>query len=65
MGSRQRPSPHTTSDTGGRQARTDGADVSERELDAEQRRHEEEMLASAREDSEETLPRDEPAADSQ
>ena len=63
MGSRQRPSGHTTSDTGGEQARGGRGPEGDRAAAAEQRRHEEEMLADAREDVEETLPGDEPAAE--
>ena len=63
MGSRQRPSGHATSDTGGRQAGAGRNAASERELGADQRKHEEEALAAARDGVEENLPGDEPAAD--
>ena len=62
MGSRQRPAGHNTSDTGGRQARAGAGAENERAAAAEQRRHEEETLAAARDDADETLPGDEPAA---
>ena len=63
MGSRQRPSGHTTSDTGGGgQARAGEGAAAERAAAGEQHRHEEETLSDAREDVEETLPGDEPAA---
>lgn len=61
MGSRQRPSGHTTSDTGGRQARAGESAESKRAAAAGQHRHEEEMLSAARDDVDETLPGDEPA----
>ncbi len=63
MGSRQRPSGHTTSDAGGRQAGAGRNAARERELVADQRRHEDEALSSARGGLEENLPSDEPAAD--
>jgi hypothetical protein len=61
MGSRQRPSPHNWKNAGGQQARA-GEGAQTREAAAEQRRDEEEMLSAAREDAEDTLPSDEPAA---
>ena len=61
MGSRQRPSGHTTSDTGGGgQARAGKGAESERAAAAEQHRHEEETLSDAREDVEEALPGEDP-----
>lgn len=63
MGSRQRPSGHTTSDTGGRQAGAGRNAPAERELAADQRKHEEETLAAARDGVDENLPGEEPAAD--
>ncbi len=60
MGSRQRPSPHTTSDKGGRQARAGTSAATERAAGAEQERHEEQMLSDAREDVDESLPGEDP-----
>lgn len=62
MGSRQRPSGHTTSDKGGEQARAGEGPATKRAADA-QRADEEEMLAAAREDADEPLPGDEIAGD--
>jgi hypothetical protein len=61
MGSRQRPSGHTMSDTGGRQARPGESNARKRAVDAEEQRHEAEMLSAARDDVEEALPSEEPA----
>lgn len=64
MGSRQRPSGHTTRDTGGRQARAGESAASEQAADADQHSHEEEMLSAARDDVDEKLPSEEPAGQS-
>ena len=58
MGSRQRPSGHTTSDKGGSQARAGAA--ADRAAAADQERHEEQMLSDAREDIDESLPGEDP-----
>ena len=62
MGSRQRPSGHTTSDKGGSQARAGTSPAAERAAGAEQERHEEQMLSGAREDIDESLPGEDPGA---
>ena len=63
MGSRQRPSGHTTSEKGGRQARAGESAELQRTAAAEQSRNEEEALATAREDAQGALPSEEPVSE--
>ena len=66
MGSRQRPSPHNRASNQGSGTGKTGArgqsDEERRELAEDQRRDEEATLEAAREDIDEPLPGDEPAA---
>lgn len=67
MGSRQRPKPHQRADKHGSSTGQAGAGgqsrAQRRTMEEEQRRDEEATLEAAREDVDEPLPADEPAAD--
>jgi hypothetical protein len=63
MGSRQRPSGHITSETGGRQSRAGESAEQQDAAAAEQSRGDGEALAAAREDAEGALPSEEPVSE--